>query len=78
MTKKQWLSVADRFNAQFRNETNPYARRVMALAARNLAFEFAKINGAFQYHLFYEGCGLTLDGHVPEDDLAATRQALGR
>lgn len=71
MTKKQWLAVAESMGNQIASTTDPQVREALALVSRNLAFHFAEINGAFQYHLFYEACGLLPDGHTPQSSLAS-------
>ena len=65
MTKKHFITVAAMLKAQLEMADSRHESETIARIARNLAYEFSKINGAFKFNTFYQACGLGADGYLP-------------
>ena len=64
MTKKHFIEIAAMLKAQLDMADSRGESETIARIARNLAYQFSHMNGAFRFHTFYTACGLSVDGHA--------------
>lgn len=76
MTRKHFAAIAEMLQRQLAHAESVREASVIARIARNLAYEFSQINGAFKFDTFYKACGLEVDGYLAEQWTEALRQAL--